>query len=132
MGNANRSWAENEARLRDEFGTAKRPGESAKELLRYSDTNRRVNEDMAHWCMAGRVAYAALIAGSSKPKEAVQTWGWMIAIIEDAEKYQLTLDDKQDARNEFLEAVSYLAQSQKNKNGSININTGGGQDDSQT
>ena len=56
------------------------------------------------------MAYAALIAGSSKPKEAVQTWGWMIAIIEDAEKYQLTLDDKQDARNEFLEAVSYLAQ----------------------
>ena len=47
MGNTNRSWAENEARLRDEFGTAKRPGESAKELLRYSDTNRRVNEDMA-------------------------------------------------------------------------------------
>ena len=58
--------------------------------------------------------------------------GLDMAIIEDAEKYQLTLDDKQDARNEFLEAVSYLAQSQKNKNGSININTGGGQDDSQT
>ena len=33
MGNTNRSWAENEARLRDEYGTAKRPGESAKELL---------------------------------------------------------------------------------------------------
>lgn len=132
MGNTNRSWAENEARLRDEFGTAKRPGESAKELLRYSDTNRRVNEDMAHWCMAGRIAFTALVAGSPKPKEAVITWGWILAIIEDAEKYQLTLDDKQDARNEFLEAVSYLAQSQKNKNGSININTGGGQDDSQT
>jgi len=133
MGNTNRSWAENEARLRDEYGTARRPGESAKELLKYSDTNRRVNEDMAKWCMAGRVAYAALIAGSSKPKDAVQTWGWMIAIIEDAEKYQLTLDDKQDARNEFLEAVSYLAKAQNNKNGGqMRINTnGGGSDDSQ-
>ena len=87
---------------------------------------------MAHWCMAGRIAFTALVAGSPKPKEAIITWGWILAIIEDAEKYQLTLDDKQDARNEFLEAVSYLAQSQKNKNGSININTGGGQDDSQT
>ena len=57
----------------------------------------------------------------------------MIAIIEDAEKYQLTLDDKQDARNEFLEAVSYLAKAQTNKNGGqISINTnGGGNDDSQ-
>jgi hypothetical protein len=128
----NMSWAEKNARLADEYGTARKAGEQAKELLKYSDTNRRINSVIqAQWAMAVRMAVMAIVAESKKPLESIELWKPFLTIADMTEKYQLTLDGKQDSRNEYIEAISALAKANNDKNkGQLSITTqSGGQEE---
>jgi hypothetical protein len=124
----NMSWAEKQARLADEFGTARKTGESAKELLKYSETNRHIESvKQAQWATACHMQYSALVVTSDKPAEAVTLWGWIPEIVRMVEKYQGSLDGKFNNRREFIEALGLLAkaQSQKGK-GELSITTSSG------
>jgi hypothetical protein len=122
-----KSWAEIQLRLKNALGTAHGKGGTALELLKYSDTNRRiVSVDQARWGAFIELEYAVFVANSKlKPADAVRAWSWLTDIKTDLEKYQLTLDDKQDARNEFLEAKMYEAKAKAGKQNTLSIEAGG-------
>jgi len=126
MANIAKSWAEIQYRLKNALGTAHGKGGTATEMLKYSDTNRRiVSVDQARWGAFIELEYATFVMNSKlKADEAARAWGWLKDIKADLEKYQLTLDDKQDARNEFLEVKMYEAKAKQGKQNTLNIEAG--------
>jgi hypothetical protein len=128
MSTIQKTWAEVQYKLKNALGTAHGRGGTAGELLKYNDTNRRINNvPQAQWGAFIDLEYAVFIKNSSEsPENAARIWAWLPALKVELEKYQLTMDDSQDSRNEFLEAFMYQAkaQSQQGKN-TLSIETAG-------
>jgi hypothetical protein len=129
MANIQKTWAEVQYRLKNALGTAHGRGGTASEMLKYSDTNRRiVSVNQAQWGAFMDLEFQAFVANSDLPiDEAAKIWGWLPSLKQALEKYQLTLDDGQDARNEFLEVKMYEAKAQSNKGkNTLSIETSAG------
>jgi undecaprenyl pyrophosphate synthase len=132
MSTTKKTWAEAQAQLENAIGTAQGVGIRALELLKFSDTNRRLTS--AQQAKIGaliELQYNVLLAHSElNPEAARVVWGWLPAIKTTLEKYQFTISDKQDTRNEFLEALMYEAKAQaKDNKNSISIESGGKSED---
>jgi hypothetical protein len=132
MSTTKKTWAEAQAQLENAIGTAQGVGIRALELLKFSDTNRRLTS--AQQAKIGaliELQYNVLLSHSELTPEAARAvWGWLPAIKITLEKYQFTISDKQDTRNEFLEALMYEAKAQaKDNKNSISIESGGKSDD---
>jgi hypothetical protein len=84
-------------------------------MLKYSKVNRRViSVEQAQWGAFIEDDYLNFINNSDLPyEEAVKVWGWVLQPRDELEMYQGTMDDKQDNRNEFLEAKEYEASAKK-------------------
>lgn len=129
-----KSWAEVQYRLRNALGTAHGKAGTPAELLKYSDTNRRINNVLqGQYGAFIDLEYEAFIMDSKMPSdEAIKLWAWLPALKQNLEKYQLTMDDKQDARNEFLEAFMYQAKAKAgNGKNSLTIESGGNSQESE-
>lgn len=133
MGNIQKTWAEIELKVHNALGTAHGKSGQAGELLKFSDTNRRLNNvPQAQWGAFFEQEYSTFVANSEEAPEGARVlWSFVMDPKICLEKYQLTMTDKEDARNEFLEAKMYEAKAQTSKGkNTLSIESGGSGDTS--
>ena len=134
-GSIKQSWAEVQLRLKNALGTAGGRRGNAQEMLKYSDVNRRIiSVEQAQIHAFLDLLYMDFVSNTEEVKDngspdydrAAMNFGWLLDVKQDLEKYQLTMDDPQDPRNEFIEVKNAEAKGKAMGKNSLMIETGGG------
>ena len=136
-GSIKQSWAEVQLRLKNALGTAGGRRGNAQEMLKYSDVNRRIiSVEQAQIHAFLDLLYMDFVMNTEEVKDngspdydrAAQHFGWLLDVKQDLEKYQLTMDDPQDARNEFIEVKNAEAKGRAQGKNTLSIETAGSGD----
>jgi hypothetical protein len=127
-GNIPISWEE--AQLKIDAAEQRMGGRQAtpQELLKHGPVNRRVIDAEQAKALAFLNLLHKTFTAYCENLEDAKVFDYMIHMRNDVEEYQMTIDDKQDARNEFIETkVAEATRANMGKGGAnLSITTDGG------